>query len=208
MAMTFELDAQKRDDQGKGASRRLRHTDSIPAVIYGAGKPAQSISLNHNKVILALEHEAFYSHILTIKIDGVAEQAILKAVQRHPYKPKIQHLDFLRVNANEKLHTKVTLHFVNEAGSPAIKAGGLVHHDLTEVEITCLPKDLPEFIAVDLSTLAINQIVHLSDIKLPAGVTLTALQHGDNKSVVSCHARKGGAEEEVAAPAEGEAPKA
>ncbi len=206
MAITFELDAQKRDDQGKGASRRLRHADSIPAVIYGAGKPAQSITLNHNKVILALEHEAFYSHILTIKIDGKAEQAILKAVQRHPYKPKVQHLDFLRVDANAKLHTKVTLHFVNEAGSPAVKAGGLIHHDMTDVEISCLPKDLPEFIEVDLSNLAVNQIVHLSDIKLPAGVTLVALQHGDNKSVVSCHARKGGDEE--AAPAAEEAPKA
>lgn len=206
MAITFELDAQKRDDQGKGASRRLRHADSIPAVIYGAGKPAQSITLNHNKVILALEHEAFYSHILTIKIDGKAEQAILKAVQRHPYKPKVQHLDFLRVDANAKLHTKVTLHFVNEAGSPAVKAGGLVHHDMTDVEISCLPKDLPEFIEVDLSGLQLNQIVHLSDIKLPAGVTLVALQHGDNKSVVSCHARKGGDEE--AAPAAEEAPKA
>ena len=205
MAITFELDAQKRDDQGKGASRRLRHADSIPAVIYGAGKPAQSITLNHNKVILALEHEAFYSHILTIKIDGKAEQAILKAVQRHPYKPKVQHLDFLRVDANEKLHTKVSLHFVNEASSPAGKASALVHHDLTEVEITCLPKDLPEFIEVDLGNLVVNQIVHLSDIKLPAGVSLVALQHGDNKSVVSCHARKGGDEE--AAPA-AEAPKA
>lgn len=206
MAVTFELDAQKRDDQGKGASRRLRRADAVPAVIYGAGKPAQSISLNHNKVILALEHEAFYSHILTIKIDGVAEQAILKAVQRHPYKPKVQHLDFLRVNANEKLHTKVALHFVNEAGSPAAKAGGLVHHDMTDVEITCLPKDLPEFIEVDLAGLQLNQIIHLSELKLPAGVTLVALQHGDNKSVVSCHARKGGDEE--AAPAAEEAPKA
>ncbi|NQD36943.1 50S ribosomal protein L25/general stress protein Ctc [Permianibacter sp. IMCC34836] len=207
MAITFELDAQKRDDQGKGASRRLRHADSIPAVIYGAGKPAQSITLNHNKVILALEHEAFYSHILTIKIDGVAEQAILKAVQRHPYKPKVQHLDFLRVNANEKLHTKVAIHFVNEAGSPGVKAGAMIHHDMTEVDIICLPKDLPEFISVDLSTLAVGQIIHLGDLKAPAGVTFTALQHGDNKAVVSCHARKGGAEEE-AAPAEGEAPKA
>ncbi|MFN4291665.1 MAG: 50S ribosomal protein L25/general stress protein Ctc [Permianibacter sp.] len=205
MAVTFELDAQKRDDQGKGASRRLRRADSVPAVIYGAGKPAQSITLNHNKVILALEHEAFYSHILTIKIDGVAEQAILKAVQRHPYKPKVQHLDFLRVNASEKLHTKVPVHFVNEAGSPAAKAGGLIHHDLTELEITCLPKDLPEFIEVDLAGLQLNQIIHLADLKLPAGVTLVALQHGDNKSVVSCHARKGGDEE--AAPA-AEAPKA
>ncbi|HEX4910874.1 MAG TPA: 50S ribosomal protein L25/general stress protein Ctc [Permianibacter sp.] len=205
MAVTFELDAQKRDDQGKGASRRLRRADSVPAVIYGAGKPAQSITLNHNKVILALEHEAFYSHILTINIDGVAEKAILKAVQRHPYKPKVQHLDFLRIDANAKLHTKVALHFVNEATSPAGKAGALVHHDMTEVAITCLPKDLPEFIEVDLGNLVVNQIVHLSDLKLPAGVTLDALQHGDNKSVVSAHARKGG--EEEAAPA-AEAPKA
>ena len=197
MSVSFDLNATKRADQGKGASRRLRHADQVPAVIYGGDKPAASISLSHNKVILALEHEAFYSHLLTLDVDGVKETVILKAVQRHPYKPKVQHLDFLRVSESEKLHTKVPLHFVNEAGCPAVKAGAQVHHDLTEVEIVCLPKYLPEFIEVDLKDAQVNQIIHLADLKLPAGVALVALQHGDNKSVVSIH-RRGGAAEEAA----------
>lgn len=208
MAAIFELNAELRSVQGKGASRRLRHAEQIPAIIYGAGLAPQNITLDHNKVILALEHEAFYSHILTINVNGTKEQAILKDVQRHPYKPKVLHLDFLRVSASEKLHTKVPFHFTNEAASVGVKAGGFVHHDMTEAEIICLPKDLPEYVTVDMTDIAIGNIVHLADIKLPAGVTFAALQHNDNKSVVSIHARKGATEEEAAPAAATEAPKA
>ncbi|QGX40730.1 50S ribosomal protein L25/general stress protein Ctc [Permianibacter aggregans] len=185
MAISFTLDAVKRDDMGKGASRRLRREDKVPAVIYGGGEAAASITLEHNKVIQALENEAFYSHILTINVDGKPQQVILKDLQRHPFKPKIAHMDFLRVKAGEELHTKVPVHFINEATCPGVKAGGVVHHDVNELEIYVLPKDLPEFIEVDLAGLKVGDSVHLSQIKLPAGVKSAALQRGDDLSLVS-----------------------
>ena len=185
MATNFTLDAQVRDDMGKGASRRLRREEKVPAVIYGAGEPALSITLDHNKVIHALENEAFYSHILTLNVNGKPQQAILKDLQRHPFKPKINHMDFLRVKAGEELHTRVPVHFVNEAVCPGVKAGGVVHHDVTDIEVYVLPKDLPEFIEVDLTGLKVGDSVHLSQVKLPKGVRAAALDRGDDLSVLS-----------------------
>ena len=138
----FNLDAKIRTDLGKGASRRLRHADLVPAIVYGGEEAPLSITLEHNKVIQAQEFEAFYSHVLTLNVDGKSVEVLLKDVQRHPYKPKIMHMDFQRVIAGQDVHTSVPLHFVNEASSAAVKGGGVAEHHVTEVEITCLPKDL------------------------------------------------------------------
>jgi len=186
----FELDDTVRQDLGKGASRRLRHTDAVPAVIYGAGQPAVSLTLDHNKVATALAHEAFYSHILTLKIESKPEQVILKAVQRHPAKPRIQHLDFLRIRADQKLHMHIPLHFVGDDVAPGLSEGGVIYHAISDVEVSCLPANLPEFIEVDTSQLKLNETLHLSNLKLPKGVELVAFSHGaegHDSAVVSIH---------------------
>ncbi len=175
----FNLDAQVRTDLGKGASRRLRHAEKVPAILYGGEEEPVALTLEHNKVIQAQEFEAFYSHILTLNIEGKEVQALVKDMQRHPYKPKVTHIDFQRVIAGEKVHTNVPLHFINEDQSPAIKAGGLAEHHVNEIEITCLPKDLPEFIEVDVAGLETGQTLHLSDITLPAGVSSVELAKDD-----------------------------
>jgi len=175
----FNLDAEVRTDLGKGASRRLRHADKVPAILYGGEEAPVSLTLEHNKVLQAQEFEAFYSHVLTLNIDGKPVEALLKDVQRHPYKPKILHLDFQRVIAGQEVHTHVPLHFINEDKSAAVKAGGVAEHHVNEIEITCLPKDLPEFIEVDVAAVEMGQTVHLSDITLPAGVTSVELAKGD-----------------------------
>lgn len=186
----FELVAEARNDMGKGASRRLRRlADKIPAVIYGAGQPAESIQIEHRLAIKALENEAFYSHILTLKIDKKVEKVVLKDVQRHVTKPKILHLDFLRISAKEKLTMHVPLHFINENKAPGVIQGGVISHLATDIEIRCLPADLPEYIEVDLGGLALDHAVHLSDIQLPKGVESVALSHGNEHdlSVASIH---------------------
>ena len=189
-AISFELDAEVRNDIGKGASRRLRHANKVPAVIYGAGQKPVSLTLDHNKVSNALSHEAFYSHILTLKIENKGEQVILKAVQRNPAKPRIHHIDFLRVRADQKLHMHVPLHFVGDEKAPGIGQGGVVYHAMTDVEISCLPANLPEFIEVDTTAMNLDETLHLSDLKLPEGVELVALSHGvegHDLPVVSIH---------------------
>lgn len=178
-AIKFELDAETRSDLGKGASRRLRRTNKVPAVVYGAGEAATIITLDHNKVVTALSHEAFYSHILTLKVDGSSEKVILKDIQRDPAKPRIQHIDFLRVRADQKLQMHVPLHFLGEDDAPGAKEGGIVSHVMSDVEVSCLPADLPEFIEVDLSKLALDETLHLSSITLPKGVELVAFSHGE-----------------------------
>lgn len=184
----FELDASVRHDMGKGASRRLRREDKVPGVIYGGGKEAVSLTFEHNKTAKALENEAFYSHILTINIDGTPEKVILKDLQRHPYKARIQHVDFQRVRADQKIHMHVPLHFINADKAPGVKdAGGLVSHIMSDVEVSCLPDDLPEYIEVDLIDMQLNDIKHLSDIKLPKGVQIIDLAHGQDKPFVSVH---------------------
>lgn len=190
MAIKFELEADIRPTVGRGASRRLRYDDKVPAVVYGGDTEAASLILEHNKVIHALAHEAFYSHILTLKTNGKAEQVILKAVQRHPSKPRILHMDFLRIRANEKLHMHIPLHFIGEDKAPGIKQGGAFSHAMNDVEISCLPANLPEFIEVDVSEMALDEAIHLSQLKLPEGVELVAFKHGaegHDQTVISIH---------------------
>ena len=189
MSEIFELEAQARETHGTANSRRLRQEEIVPAVIYGAKKPAKSISLSQHLVNRALENEAFFSHILTIDLDGKKEQVVVKDIQRHPYKTTILHMDFLRIKANEKLERNVPVHFTNEESAPGIREGGVATHHMTEVEVSCLPANLPEFIEVDLSNLELNGNIHLSELKLPAGVELTALQGEEpqNHIVVSIH---------------------
>jgi len=200
MSMNFELNASVRHDLGKGASRRLRQENKVPAVIYGGGGEPMPLVLEHNKVLHSLEREAFYSHILTINIDGKTEKAVLKDLQRHPFKPAVLHLDLQRVNETEKLRMHVPLHFIGEDVAPGVKqSGGVVSHLINDVEIDCLPKDLPEFIQVDVSSLQLNETVHLSDLKLPAGVELVQLHHGPEHDlpVVSIHLLRGIKEDEA-----------
>lgn len=184
---SYEVQASVRHDMGKGASRRLRREKVVPGVVYGGKKEAVSISLDHNKLSKSLSNESFYSHILTLKTGSDSEMVILKAVQRHPYKPVIMHVDFQRINKHEKLHMHIPLHFVGADKAQGVKEGGLVSHIMSDVEVSCLPDDLPEFIEVDVSGMALNDILHLSDIKLPKGVEIVALTHDDNKPVVSIH---------------------
>ena len=208
MAISFELNAEPRNDTGKGASRRLRRAGKVPAIMYGGGKDPESLTLSHNEVLRNLEHEAFYSHILTIKVGGSDTPVILRDMQRHPSKPVIMHMDLQRISAREKLKTNVPLHFIGEDTAPGVKAGGLVSHELTEVAVECLPKDLPEFIEVDISALDIGDSIRLSAVTVPDGVTLTELARGEGHdlSVVSIHVRRAEEEEPTEAPAaEGEA---
>jgi large subunit ribosomal protein L25 len=203
MENLFEVQAEARTDEGKGASRRLRHAGMVPAVVYGADKAPASIALNHNQFIRHLAEEAFYAHVLTLDVDGKKEQVLLKDLQRHPANDnKIIHADFLRVDANHEVHMTVQLHFVNEDAAPGVKAGGAVSHLFTEVEITCLPADLPEYIEVDLGALEMDGSIHLSELTLPKGVSLVALSHGEeqledgerssyDQAVVSIHAPRG-----------------
>ncbi|EKD54270.1 MAG: 50S ribosomal protein L25 [uncultured bacterium] len=186
----FELEADVRQDIGKGASRRLRHTDKVPAVIYGAGEAPESLTLDHNKALNALSHEAFYSHILTLKVGKKNEKVILKAVQRHPAKPRIAHIDFLRIRADQKLHMHVPFHFLGEENAPGLKEGGAFSHLMNDVEVVCLPADLPEFIEIDASNLLLDQSIHLSELKLPKGVELAAFAHGvegHDQAIISIH---------------------
>ncbi|MBD1581243.1 50S ribosomal protein L25/general stress protein Ctc [Pseudoalteromonas sp. S16_S37] len=193
----YTLNAEVRAELGTGASRRLRRADKVPAILYGADKEALALTLEHNKVIKAQEDEGFYSHILTLNIAGESVEAILKDIQRHPYKPKITHLDFQRVDANHKIHTKVPVHFLNEA--KATKGGNTVAHHVTEIDVTCLPASLPEFIEVDVAALEVGATLHLSDIKLPAGVASVELAKGEghDQAVVTLNAPKGAASEEA-----------
>ena len=203
MAISFELNAEPRTDTGKGASRRLRHAGKIPAIMYGGNKDPESLILDHNEVIRSLEHEAFYSHILTIKVGGTETRAVMRDLQRHPSKPFVQHMDLQRVSESEKLRMHVPLHFLGEETAPGVKAGGMVSHEIIEVEVECLPKDLPEYIEVDVSGLNVGDSLHLSDLVMPAGATLLELARGEGHDlgVVSIHAKRGTEEiEEEAAP--------
>ena len=189
----FTLNAQARTDLGKGASRRLRHAANIPAVVYGGNKPAESVTILAKEIAKLFENEAAYSHVIELNVDGAKQNVIVKAMQRHPSKQFIMHADFVRVVAGQKLTAIVPVHFVGEEAP--VKKGGEVSHVVTEIEVTCLPKDLPEFIEVDLSALEIGDIVHLSDLKAPKGVEFVALAHGDDKAVANVHAPRVAPEE-------------
>lgn len=172
MSMSFDVIAESRSDKGKGASRRLRHSGRVPAIVYGGKEPPAMVILSHIQLSLQLENPAFYSHVLNLSVGGRTEQVVLKDVQRHPSKPTIQHVDFLRISAHEKLRMTVSLRFLNEETAKGVKMGGQVMEYLTELEITCLPKDLPETIDIDLAALEIGDTVHISEIILPTGVAL------------------------------------
>lgn len=177
--MEIEITATKRTLTGTGASRRLRHAGRVPAIVYGGGDAAM-IELDHNTVFHKLRNEAFHSSILALNVDGEKQQVLLRDVQRHPFRPIVMHLDFQRVSQTEKIHVKVPLHFINADVAPGVKmAGGIVTHIITEVDVSCLAKDLPEYIEIDLSSLEAGQSVHLSELKMPAGAELTELSHGD-----------------------------
>ncbi len=178
MSNVFEFVAESRGQSGKSAARRARRTGSVPAVIYGGHREPQMLLLSHNEVIKHLSHEAVYSHVLDVSVDGAVEKAVLKGVQRHPAKFQVLHLDFLRVNMSELLKVHVPLHFINESTSVGGKKGGIVTHAMIDVEVSCLPAALPDYIEVDLSGLDIGDSAHLSDIVLPVGVEIIALAQG------------------------------
>lgn len=214
MSVDFTLNAEVRDpqQQGKGASRRLRRSGKIPAIIYGGGEDPVSVTLDHDPVMHSLEQEAFYSHILTVDVAGKSQRAILRDLQRHPYKPTVLHMDLLRVREDTAINVNVPLHFINEDTCPGVKLeGGVISHNMSEIEISCLPKDLPEFIEVDAAELKLNDSLHLSDIKVAEGVTVVELAHGEGHDhvVVSVHVKRAVEEEPVitdeAAEGEGEA---
>ena len=180
MSDAFELNANVRTDLGKGASRRLRRLNNeIPAVIYGGNKEAVSIKIAHKDIVHAIENEAFFSHIITLNVDDKAEQVIIKALQRHPAKPVVMHADFLRVRADEEITVNVPVHFLNEEKCVGVKlGGGSIIHTMSEIEITCLPKNLPEFLVVDMLEVDVGDSVHISDVIYPDGVTSNSLSHG------------------------------
>lgn len=191
MEVSFELDAESRADLGKGATRRLRKSGKIPAIIYGGSDAPKTIYLDHNDVEHKLEHEAFYSHTLTMNVDGKTSQVLLRDIQRHPFKSLIMHMDFLRVTQDQKIHTQVPLHFIGESESPAARAGSKFSHLMNEVEINCQVKNLPEFIELDLSSAEPEQIYHLSDLKLPEGVELRHFDDEHDHAVVAAEKPKG-----------------
>ncbi len=175
----FEIDAVSRDVQGKGASRRLRREGMVPGIIYGGGKDPQMFATNHNDLIHHLANEAFYSHILNVKLDGKSQQVVLKDLQRHPSRPFVTHMDLLRVVMDEEIRMTIPLHFDGEDGCPGVKLGGTALHAMSDLEIECLPQDLPEYIAIDMSKMEIGDVVHLSEVVLPKGVTLAGADQVD-----------------------------
>ncbi|MCX7163408.1 MAG: 50S ribosomal protein L25/general stress protein Ctc [Betaproteobacteria bacterium] len=197
--MQLEFNANKRDGQGTGASRRLRRTGRVPGILYGGGATPQSIDIDHNELFQLLRKEAFYSSVLNVNLDGKKEMCLLRDVQRHPYRPVILHADFQRVDAAHKLHQKVPLHFVNADVSPGVKlSGGMVQHVMSDLDVRCLAKDLPAFIEVDLKDMTSGHSLHVSELKLPAGVE-AVLHKGEDPVVATVIVRGGKAEEEVAA---------
>ena len=205
MSDQFELNAEVREDLGKGASRRLRRlADQVPAIVYGAGKDAQPLTMVRKDFEKALENEAFYSQVITLKIAGNTEKAILKDLQRHPAKNRVMHADFLRIDEKVAIKVHVPLHFINEETCVGVKMeGGIIQHQVTDIEVQCLPADIPSYLEVDMLEVPIGQIVHLSDIALPDGVTSVALALGDDHdlAVASVIAPRGVAEEEEEAAA-------
>ena len=201
--MKFELNAYKRELQGSGASRRLRRANKVPGIIYGGAAAPALIELDHNDLLLALRKEAFHSSVLSLKIDGKVETVLLRDSQMHPYKPLVLHVDFLRVDATHAIHQKVPLHFVNADIAAGVKVGGgVVSHAMNEIDVSCLPQDLPAFIEVDLKDLAAGQTMHVSQLTYPKGVK--PVVHGDDDPVVVAITVKKAAAEE-GAEGEGEA---
>ena len=208
MRIAFELSAEPRNDQGKGASRRLRHSGKVPAILYGAHVEPTRLSLEHHKLLALVADEKFYSSIISVSVGTQKQPVIVKDVQMHPARNAVVHVDLQRVLENEKIRLHLPIHFKGEAAAPGIKTqGGVVSHHMADMEVVCLPKDLPEYIELDLSAMNLNDSLYLSDVKVPAGVTISALAHGANPPVVSIHAPRVAepepTAETAAAPAEG-----
>jgi large subunit ribosomal protein L25 len=210
MKVSFELAAEFRDGQGKGASRRLRHAGKVPAILYGGKNEPRAVSLDHQKLMTLIDNEKFYSSIINLVVGDKKQAAIVKDLQMHPARNAIVHVDLQRVVETEKIRIHIPIHFKGEAASPGVKSqGGVVSHRIADVEVSCLPKDLPEFIELDLSQMNMNESKHLSDLPLPPGVTIPAIAKG-NATVVSIHPPRAEepeptAEAAAAAPAEGAA---
>ena len=193
MSEDFDLIADIREDQGKGASRRLRRDGKVPAIIYGAGRPARSLTFDHNKVLHALENESFYSSVLNIKVGDKSQAAIVKDIQRHPAKRLVMHMDFQRIVEDQVIKMNVPIHLIGAEDAVGVRqGGGSVSHLRTEVEVVCLPKDLPEYFEVDITELELDAMLHLSDIKLPEGVEIPELAQGPehDHAIVSIHVIK------------------
>jgi len=216
MSTGFELEIEVRDKLGTGETRRLRKSGKVPAILYGGGKDPQSVMLEKDRLQLQMEQEAFYTSILTLNLNGETQAVIVKDVQRHPAKRQVLHLDFQRILADEKISLNVPIHLLGQEEAVGVREqGGEVAHLTTDVEVSCLPKDLPEYLEIDISDLELNQLLHLSDIKVPEGVELTALAHDQDPAVVSINPPRREEEDEVleaeeeleegAEPAEGEA---
>jgi large subunit ribosomal protein L25 len=213
--MKFELSAETRADQGKGASRRLRHAGKVPAILYGGKGTPANLSLSHQKLLLVIDKEQFYSTIISVDVEGKKQPAIVKDVQMHPAKNAVVHVDLQRVLEDQLIRLHLPIHFLNATTSPGVKTqGGIVSHLRNDIEISCLPKDLPEAIEVDMGAMSLNDSVKLSDLKLPTGVTIPELAHGHDAPVVTIHAPRVEVEEvavaeaAAAAPAAGAAPAA
>jgi len=203
---TTEVNAVTRSVQGTGASRRLRRSGKVPGIVYGANQGAQVIELDHSAIMLQLRHEAFHASILTMNIDGKKENVLLRDIQMHPWKREVLHIDFQRVDAKEKIHMRVPLHFINAEIAPGVKlGGGVVNHVMSDLEVSCLPADLPEFIEVDVAALELGDSVHLSDLKLPSGVESVQLVRDDDAVVANVQVPRAMVEpeEEVAEGEEG-----
>ena len=199
--MKIAIKAEVRGVQGTGASRRLRRANKVPGIVYGGGVDATNIELDHNDIYHKLRQEAFHASILDMDIGGKAQQVLLRDFQMHPFKATVLHVDFQRVAADKKIHMKVPLHFINADIAPGVKtSGGLVSHVINELEISCLPKDLPEFVEVDLKDLASGHSIHVADLKLPAGVA-AVVHRGENPTVATIVIPRAVAAEEDAKPA-------
>ena len=198
MSQKIEINAELRSDVGKGASRRLRRSgDKVPGIIYGAEEDPFNLTLNTNELKKAMQNEAFFSQILDVKFDGKTQQAVLRDMQRNPASEKVLHVDFMRISANKPIQVSVPLHFVNEDKCKGVRlGGGTIAHTMNEVEISCLPRNLPEFIEVYMAELDVGELIHLSDLALPEGVEIVALSHGDDRAVVSVQAPRVETEEE------------
>ncbi|MGB5834864.1 MAG: 50S ribosomal protein L25/general stress protein Ctc [Thiohalocapsa sp.] len=195
MSESLEVVAQTRNDGGKGASRRLRREGLVPGIVYGGHRDPQMIALPHNELLHSLEEESFYSSLLQLKVGDELTKVVLKDLQRHPAKPFILHVDFQRVSMAEKLRMTIPLHFENEEVAKGVKAGGKVSHNVTEIEISCLPKDLPEYVVIDMTEMEIGDIVHASGLNLPEGVELTNAMDAETP-IVLIHAGYSGTDEE------------
>ncbi len=206
--MKIEVTAFPRSTNGTGPARRMRRTGRVPGVVYGAGKSSQAIELDHNALARHLKLEAFHASILDISVEGAREKVLLRDVQMHPWRAEVLHVDFQRIAADRKIHMKVPLHFVNADTCPAVKEGGVVGHVMNDIDVQCLPDDLPEFIEVDLSKLDLGQSIHVAELGVPGGVELVPRLRQDNPVVVTATLPRAAVAEEPAAAAAAAAPAA